>query len=176
MKQYKFSVAQIKNLIKHMVILVDSREKQNAHVLDYFRKQGISYEVAKLDYGDYSFYIPAEATGSTNIYFHRDIVIERKASLEELSGNLAQHRDRFEAEFLRAGNDGCKVYLMVEAPGGYSDIIGAKYQTLMKPQAYMASLKTWESRFGCNVQFIDGQYSGYFIISTFTYYCREALK
>lgn len=108
--------------------------------------------------------------------FHRDIVIERKASLEELSGNLAQERDRFEKEFLRARNDGCKVYLMVEAPGGYSDIISHRYNTQLKPSAYMASLKTWEVRYGANVQFISPEYSGYYIANTFQYFAREALK
>lgn len=175
MQKYRFSVEEIKKLMKTMVILVDSREKKNVHVLDYFRKQGISYQVSKLEYGDYSFMIPASAAGE-DIYFHRDCVIERKGSLEELSNNLAQERDRFEKEFLKAGNDRCKVYLMVEAPGGYSDIIGHKYRTEFAPAAFMASLKTWESRFGCNVQFIDKQYSGYYIVSTFQYVAREMLK
>lgn len=40
----------------------------------------------------------------------------------------------------------------------------------------MASLKTWEHRFNANVQFIDRQFSEYYILSTFTYYAREALK
>ncbi len=175
MRKYKFSFEEAKKLAKNIVILVDSREKKNKYILDYFEKQGISYRVEKLEYGDYSFMIPASAAGQ-DIYFHRDCVVERKASLEELSGNLAQNRERFETEFLRAGNDGCKVYLLVEAPGGYSDIIGAKYKTQMKPQAYMASLKTWESRFGCNIQFIDSQYSGYYIVSMFQYFAREFLK
>lgn len=174
-QMYKFTVEEIKNLVKHMVILVDSREKKNGHVLDYFGKQGIAFQKTKLDYGDYSFYIPAQAAGR-DIYFHREIVIERKASLEELSGNLAQERERFEKEFLKAGNDGCKVYLMVEEPGGYSSVIGHKYRTDLKPAAYMASLKTWEHRFRANVQFIDRQYSGYYIVSTFQYYAREILK
>ena len=174
MKQYKFSVEEIKKLTKSMVILVDSREKKNTHILDYFRKQKISFQTEKLEYGDYSFMIPAAA--DEDIFFHRDIVIERKASLEELSGNLAQERERFEKEFLKAGNDGCKVYLMIEAPGGYSDIIGHKYRTEFAPAAYMASLKTWESRFGCNVQFISPEYSAYYIVSTFQYFAREALK
>ena len=43
MKQYKFSVEEIKKLTKSMVILVDSREKKNTHILDYFRKQKISF-------------------------------------------------------------------------------------------------------------------------------------
>lgn len=118
MKQHKFSVEELKKLTKSMVILVDSREKQNSHILSYFDKQGITYQKEKLEYGDYSFYLPAAVAGE-DIYFHRDLVVERKASLEELSGNLAQERERFEKEFLRAGNDGCKVYLMVEAAGIY---------------------------------------------------------
>ena len=175
MKQYKFYVEEIKKLTKQMVILVDSREKRNEHILSYFDKQEIAYKKEKLEYGDYSFMIPATAAGE-DIFFHRDIAIERKASLEELSGNLAQERERFEKEFLKAGNDGCKIYLMIESPGGYSDIIGHRYRTEFTPAAYMASLKTWESRFGCNVQFIDSQYSGYFLYSTFSYFCREILK
>lgn len=175
MTQYKFSFEEIKQLFKSAVILVDSREKKNEHILDYFRKQGIAWQQTKLDYGDYSFMIPKVAAGQ-DIFFHRDIVVERKASLEELSGNLTQDRDRFEKEFLRARNDGAKIYLMIESPGGYSDIIAHKYRTEFKPAAYMASLKTWEHRFKANVQFIDSQYSGYFIISTFSYFAREALK
>lgn len=115
-------------------------------------------------------------TTDGDIYFHRDCVLERKASLEELSGNLAQERERFEKEFLKAGNDGAKTYLMVEAPGGYSDIIAHRYKTEFAPTAYMASLKTWEHRFGCNVQFISPEYSGYYIYSTFVYFAREVLK
>lgn len=175
MRQYRYSVEDAKRLLKQMVILVDSREKRNGHISDYFEKNGIAYQKTKLDYGDYSFMIPASAAGE-DIYFHRDCVVERKASLEELSGNLAQERERFEKEFLKAGNDGAKIYLMVESSGGYSDIIGHKYRTEFTPAAYMASLKTWESRFDCNVQFIASEYSGYYIYSTFVYFAREALK
>lgn len=175
MKEYKFTMEKIKDLVKEMVVLVDSREKKNSHILEYFKKQGIPYRVTKLDFGDYSFLLPASAAG-TDLYFHQDICIERKATLEELSGNLAQKRQQFETEFLRAGNSGAKIYLMVEHPGGYTDIINHTYKTELSPIAFMASLKTWESRFSCNVQFIDRQYSGYFIVSTFQYYARERLK
>ena len=57
MKQYRFSVEDIKKLLKSMVVLVDSREKKNSHILEYFAKQGIAYQETKLDYGDYSFSI-----------------------------------------------------------------------------------------------------------------------
>ena len=175
MKNCKFSLEQAKSLIKQMVVLVDTREKQNRHILDYFAKNRIAYLRTSLEYGDYSFMIPAQAAGA-DLYFHRDIVIERKASLEELSGNLSRNRERFEKEFLKASNDAAKVYLMVEAPGGYSSIIQHEYKTDFAPAAFMASMKTWESRFGCNVQFINPLYSGYYIASTFQYFAREALK
>ena len=175
MRQYKFSVEEIKRLVKGMVILVDSREKKNAHILDYFKKHNIPFQTGKLEYGDYSFMIPASAAGN-DIYFHRDCIIERKASLEELSSNFTKERERFEKEFLKAGNDGCKVYLMIEVPGGYNDIISHKYGTKFEPAAYMASLKTWEHRFDANIQFISPEYAGYYIVSTFQYYAREKLK
>ncbi len=174
-KQYKYADKDIKKLIGSIVVLVDTREKQNRHITDYFDKNNIAYEPTTLSYGDYSFYIPADVAGE-NIYYHRDIVIERKASLEELSGNLARERERFEREFLRAGNDRAKLYLMVEDMGGYSSIIGHRYNIQFAPVAFMASLKAWEARFNCNVQFIDKQYSGYYIMATFQYYAREMLK
>lgn len=176
MKPYKCSLEDIKKMIASMVILVDSREKKNNHILEYFNKHKISYQVEKLDYGDYSFMIPAQAAGGAPIFFHRDIVIERKSSLEELSSNLAQGRERFEKELLRARNDQAKVYLMVEDKGGYSSIISHRYQTQLAPAAFAASLKTFEMRFGANIQFIDKEYSGYYITATFQYFLRESLK
>lgn len=176
MKQYKFSVEEIKKLTKQMIVLYDTREKRNEHILSYFDKQKITYRKEKLDFGDYTFLLPSAATGQGDIYFHDSIVIERKNSLEELSGSLAQKRTQFEAEFLKAKNAGAKIYLMVEDAGGYTSIINHAYNTQFAPVSFMSSLKTWESRFGCNVQFISNQYSGYFIYSTFSYFAREILK
>ena len=127
-KQYKYADKDIKKLTGSIIVLVDTREKQNRHITDYLDKNNIAYEPTTLSYGDYSFYIPAEVAGE-DIYFHRDIVIERKAS-----------------------------------------------NTQFAPVAFMASLKAWEARFNCNVQFIDKQYSGYYIMATFQYYAREMLK
>ncbi len=71
MKQYKFSVEEIKKLTKSMVILVDSREKKNTHILDYFRKQKISFQTEKLEYGDYSFMIPAAGAHEKRVLLNR---------------------------------------------------------------------------------------------------------
>lgn len=175
MKEFKYSVEQIKGMLKQMVILVDSREQKNGHILDYFNRQGIAYEVEKLDFGDYSCRIPDTAAGQS-IYFHDSIVIERKNSLEEISGNFSKGRERFETEFLKARNAGAKIYLMVEDPRGFTGVIMGSYKTGMKPAAFMASLKTWEHRFDANIQFIAPEYSGYYIATTLQYFVREALR
>ena len=91
---------------------------------------------------------------------------------------ILRYRDSliYEEEFLKAGNDECKVYLMIEAHVVHFDIIGHKYCTEFTAYFYMASLKTFEHRFDANIQFISPEYAGYYKISIFQYYAREILK
>lgn len=56
---HKFSDADIKKMITSIVILADSREKKSNHTTDYFVENGIFYQSVTLNYGDYSFIIPA---------------------------------------------------------------------------------------------------------------------
>ena len=175
MQNFKFSYDEIKEISKSMIVLIDKREKVNNHITDYFDKHKIAYREQTLEFGDYSFLLPAARRMSQDTYFHKDIVIERKNSLEELSGNLGKERDRFEKEFLKAKSNNCEIHLLVESPRGYNDIMEHKYDTEFKPLSYIASLKSWENRYDIKTQFVDKQYSGYIIWSTFYYYLREAL-
>jgi len=175
MQKFKFSYDDIKQISKSIIILIDKREKVNSHITDYFDKHKIPYQKQTLDFGDYSFLLPAAGPIPQDSYFHKDIVIERKNSLEELSGSLGKERDRFEKEFLKAKSNDCKIHLLVENPRGYNDIMEHQYDTAFKPLAYISSLKSWENRYDIKTQFVDKQYSGYIIWSTFYYYLREAL-
>lgn len=175
MKNYKFTHDEIKKLEKHIVIIVDTREKKNEHILNYFNKCNIKYLKDKLNYGDYSFYIEPNEITKEPIYFHDEVSVERKATLEELSQNLAQGRDRFEKELLKAKANGCKMWLSVEDAGGLGAIMEHTYKTDFKPLAYVASLKTYENRFNLHINFVDKKYSGYNIQSTFCYYLRDKL-
>lgn len=87
--------------------------------------------------------------------------------------NLTRERARFEIEFMKARNRGAKIYLMVEAPSGYNDIIEHNYQTRFDPISYMGNLRARENRFDCYVQFMEQQHNGYYIASTFFYYAWE---
>lgn len=172
---YHYTDAELKQLLQSLVILIDTREQENGYIQAYLEKQGIAYAGRKLDFGDYSLMLPASPDMGIvrDIYFTGAIAIERKASLEELSGNLTHDRARFEAELIRASRS--KLYLMVEN-ASYADIIGHNYRTQYDPKAFLAALKTFEIRYGLRLTFVPAAYAGNYIYHTFYYYLREYLK
>lgn len=74
--------------LKHAVMLVDTREKENFELLSVFRHFGMEYDVDTFKTGDYSFRIDG--------YDYKDKwLAERKGSLTELYGNvMAANRDK----------------------------------------------------------------------------------
>lgn len=174
LKNYKFSDSEVKQLIKSMVILVDTREKEIQHITQEFQKKGIAWKTQKLDFADFSFLIPANnSLGiARDIYFDRQISIERKNSLEELSGNLGQDRARFESELLRKKG---KFILLVEG-GCFDNIIGKKYSTQLNNNSFLASLFSFENRYNIRFIFGDKRNSWRYIYLSFVYFLKEWVK
>lgn len=88
------------------MIIVDSREKKWDHIKDYFDKNNVEYVFPrKLDSGD---------------YFNTDnpgIVIDRKANLQELCGNLSRGEKniiRFTSECKRAKQQQLRLIVLIE--------------------------------------------------------------
>lgn len=174
---YKYTDKEIDEIIKSMVVLYDTREHEgkNNHILNYFDKAGISYKKKKLDYGDYSFMIPKnEDLGiPRDCYFSKHIVIERKASLEEFSGNLTNGRDRIEKEFSLAPVN--KV-LLIEG-GDYSDMVHGRYNTNYSNKSYWATIHSFWHRYNIPIIFMpDTSSSGIFIRGYFEYYLKNILR
>ena len=171
---YKYTDKELKELIDSIVILVDTREKQT-HITEWFDKKKVVWKSKALDKGDYSFYIPVnEKLGiSKDLYFDKKCVIERKASLEEISGNLTQHRDRFEHELSLAPQN--KVLLIENADFG--DIVEGNYDTQYNKKSFLASLFTFWHRYSTPIFFMpDNKYSGLFIKMYFEYYLKNILR
>jgi len=173
--RYKYTDAELKRLLKSLALIIDTREKANGHITGYFQQKGIPFISQALPFGDYSYMLPAcpELGLVRDMHFTGAAVIERKNGLEELSGNLAQHRERFENEFLRAG--GCDVTLMIEG-GSYADIAAHRYRTELSEKAFLASLMTFEARYGIRTAFVPAELAGRYIYSRFYYHLREFLK
>lgn len=174
MSRYKYTEREMDDIIRSMTILVDTREQKNEHITKYFEKAGIPWKKRALKQGDYSFFIPAneDLNVPRDLYFDKDIVIERKGSLEELSGNFSKERDRIEKEFAIAPSN--KVLLIENA--SYEKLINGQYDTNYNNKSFWATLHTLWHRYNIPAFFIeDRNYSGFFIRGYFSYYLREVL-
>lgn len=165
----------MEELISSMIILVDTREKVNDHILEYFDKKNITYKKKALDYGDYSFMIPANEKLSIprDLYFINKVIVERKASLEEISNNLTKERDRFEKELCLAPKT--KVLLIENA--NYSDIATGNYNTQYNKKSFWASIHSFWFKYNIPIFFMpDNKWSGLFIRGYFEYYLKNYLR
>ena len=172
--RYHFTDTEIKKLMGSMVVLVDTREQENAHILSYFDQKKILYEVKKLNFGDYSIKLPQnEALGLTrDIYFDDSVVVERKGSLSELAGNLTKDRTRFESELLRA--KGTNMSLLVEN-ANYSDVVMGRYRSDYNAKSFVATLSTYSARYGLDIAFVEREFAGNWIYHRLYYAVREEL-
>lgn len=146
-----------KQLIKHMVILVDTQEKNNDHIIQEFEKQKINYRKKSLKTGDYSFMIEAcpDIGFPYDTYFTDELCIERKNSLSELAGNLASKTDdnRILKELNRMINIE-RVYLIIEN-NSLDDIYSHNYRSEYNPDSYIRTLLTWQSRNNMHIYFVQ---------------------
>ena len=101
-------------------VICDSKEKKNEHILRYFDRHGIDYEIRKLDVGDYMF------EGGT-------ISVDTKRSVDELASNMLNRNDhaRFLREAKRAADSGIKLIVLLET---------SKYKSI-------PDLATWRSKY-----------------------------
>lgn len=88
------------------MIICDSREKKNQHILRYLEYWNIPYEVRKLETGDYM--------DDTN----PNLVIDRKQNLDELCGNLfSPDKSRFWREVRRSKKEHLRLIFLIEHGG-----------------------------------------------------------
>ena len=102
------------------MLTCDSRERKNEHILRYFDRHGIDYEIRKLDVGDYMF------DGGA-------ISVDTKRSIDELAANMLNRNDhaRFLREAKRARQIGVNLIVLVESN---------KYKSI-------PDLATWRSKY-----------------------------
>jgi hypothetical protein len=179
---YKFTDTEINKLLKeNLMILYDTREQKNQHVLDYFDKNKVQYKKQKIDEGDYT----AIITKNPEMGIYRDIyfpvAIERKNSIDELAGNLAEETDtrddvRLIRELQRAKTKGTKIYLIIEDKNGMENIKKGNYRSLYKPKAFLGRLSSIQDLYLHDTLFISNKDTGFEIYRKLYYSVRNFLK
>lgn len=175
LERYYYTDKEIERLCKSIVILVDTREKKNLHITDWFNKKKIPWKNKALCNGDYSMMVPADTSLDINrdIYFDKEIIIERKQSLDEIASNFTTNRARFKEEF--STFDGYK-YLLIEG-ATYGDVIKNNYNNKLSTKAFLASLHSFNHKYRLDTTFMpDPQYSAPWIYGTLYYYLKSILR
>ena len=127
------------------IIIADTRERKNKHILDYFEKNNQDYIISKLESGDYMYYKDYST------------IIDKKDGLKELAYNLcrqAEH-DRVIREIELAQSLGCKNFIFLVQCNVKSEEDIKKWKsphTKVKGETLLKVLKTFAEHH--NVRFI----------------------
>ena len=175
---YRFSDKEIDTLLKNLVIIMDSREKNSFHIIDYFNQKGIKMKIQKLDVGDYSFFIESnEETiplGVTrDLYF--DSYVERKNSVDELCSNLSKDKQQaFINELIRS--QGNKFVLFVEDENFDENIAQGNYRSKYDPKALKGRLESLKAKYDFEIVPMSKKMIGHNLYHRFLYQARHYLK
>ena len=144
------------------MIICDTREQKNEHILKYFERHDIKYAIAKVDTGDYVL-----------VANQHPVAIERKKDCSELAHNLMSHdKGRFYREIRRAHEVGVKLYIVCENGKGINSIEDvAKWQNpygrvtgrMLREAIYKCSIG-----YGCEFVFCNKRQTGKIIYEILT--------
>ncbi|WP_217270037.1 ERCC4 domain-containing protein [Neobacillus endophyticus] len=160
-------------MLPTLTVLVDSREQENLHIINYFNSKKIPYKVKKNDTADYAAMIPKNPELGIVRDLYIPVAIERKNSVDELAQSI-KDRTRWENELIRSQK--LHFTLIVEDPNGYENIILGLYRSHYEPKSLLASLKTFEARYNFSTVFIPKTVSGNYIYHHLYYHARSLLK
>ena len=173
--QWKFKDKELKKVLDNLTIIVDSREKANSHMIDFFKKKNIPYVVEKLPFGDYSCKLP---TGSfecqgRDIYFNNDIAIERKNSIDEIAGNLKEDAARIKKELAHMNKYDIKYFFFVEDKNFHENLRNGNFRSQYDPFTLMQRIKKGiEAEYNTVIVPIDKKFIGseiYYTLQAFVY-------
>lgn len=177
--RYKFTDAEIKKIQDNLTVIVDSREQRNEHIIWYFDKKRIPYKVMKNDFGDYSCFIPKGTIDrfTSDIYFDRDIAIERKANIDEVASNLKGDAARLTKELAHMNKYNIKYFVFLEDANYYDNLINGNYRSEYDPNTLDQRIeKGVLARYDTILVPIDKKYIGRKIINVLRSYVYELFK
>ena len=157
-------------------IIIDTREKQIDHIIKAFEKNDVKYERRALAIGDY---IVESLEG-----YVPNIVIERKASIDELVGNLLDTatkdengNNRFIRELLRAKRANKKFILLIEDEKFYINLLTGNYRSNMNPKAAKGMIMSLQAKYpNLTIVWMNKKEVASYINSILYYAIRENLK
>lgn len=144
--KHYYTEKQLRELLSHLVILMDSREQNNKHITDVWDKNNVKYKQKALKTGDYSFYMEAcpELGFIRDTYFTDELCIEKKFGVDEIASNLVEKDERFMRELTRMQSIET-VYIIIE-DDSLNDIMNHNYRSKYNELSFLRTLLTTQKR------------------------------
>ena len=141
------------------IIIVDTREKGNKKILEYFDSVGQDYIISKLDAGDYM------------LYKDYTTIIDKKDTLLELAGNLCntlEHK-RINREIDKAKELGCKNFIFLIQDNKIKSVEDIKnwrssYMPKLKGETLLKIMTTMNMKYGVKFMIVPKKNMGKMII------------
>ncbi|UBR30214.1 ERCC4 domain-containing protein [Bacillus sp. SD-4] len=175
MIRFHYTDKEIDSILKTLTIVIDTRENKNDHIRDYLHQKGIQIKNQKLDTGDYGCMIPKNEELGIPRDIYLDSRVERKAHMDEITGNLQKDtQTAFENELIRSKD--IPFTLIVEDLKGYEKMLKGQYRSQYKPLALLGRLNTFKAKYNFEIVYLDKKFSGNWIYHHFYYQARHYLK
>lgn len=110
------------------------------------------------------------------MYFDNEIVIERKANIDELAGNMKEpDRTRLKKEFSYLKSRGTKVHFFIQDKDYDVNLRKGNYRSEYSPKALYGSIKSFETEFNFTVRPLSENTIGSEIYNTLHYHIKNRL-
>lgn len=156
-------------------IMIDTREKENKHIVDKLLTHRIDMTYVALCIGDYRI--------QTKGGYVAPITIERKGSLDELIGNLLdkdkdnEGNNRFIRELNRARDSKTRIILLIEDKNFYYKLCTGDYISNVNPKAIKGMIMSLEAKYpNLSIVGVSKGESASYIHTTLYYHLRQKLK
>lgn len=161
MKQH-YTDKEYKELLKHLIVLCDTRDQTNQGIIDWFDTNNIRWKKKALKTGDYSFMIEAyDGFSRRDEYFTDELCIERKNSTSELASNFS-NASKDDARIFKEMNRMINienVYLLIENDS-IDDIFDGNYRSKLNPDSFLRTMLTWQKRNNMYIYFVKKENMG----------------
>ena len=157
-------------------ILCDTREQKNDYILKAFEKNDVNYKKQKLDFGDYAL--------ESDDGFRPNLVIERKANLDELIGNIFEKCDegiscnRIHKEIIRCISCETRMIILIEDPEWYPKLLKGEFRSKANPKSVTGLIISLMAKYPyyLTIMSVDKKYTASFINNILKYELKEQLK
>lgn len=159
--------------MKDFIILTDSRQQKENHILKEFDKQGILHIRTGLPSADYM----ALRHNENGFYLDYSILIDTKKDLEEMAGNLCNttSHERIKREIVRAKELGCKHFIFLIGDNKIKNIDDLKKwsskRTKVKGNTLLKIFKTMQERYDIKFIIVPKKSLGQYILKIFNKKC-----